>query len=111
MALAASSSSAMVGRRPSSQSTHILLTALRVPLNLVAIVCQECTAFIANYKMATECYAKLGKDLMKLTTLKDFSGPEFQRVKQETQKARDECILAREALHVHQQSHHPKIST
>jgi hypothetical protein len=78
-------------------------------MGIVSVACQECTAFFANYRMATELFSKLSRELMSLTNLKDIAGPEFRRVKRETQNAREESVLAREALRVHQQDHNPKI--
>jgi hypothetical protein len=69
--------------------------------------CAECEAFLANYRLATNLYAKFTQKLSHMASAENLIGPKLQRLKEEVQTARSECIRARAALRLHKDSHQP----
>jgi hypothetical protein len=70
--------------------------------------CAECNAFLLNYRLATERYAGLSKQLLNMTSNKNFRSREFQHLKEQTESARIECVRAKEALRIHREGHAPQ---
>ena len=63
--------------------------------------CTECEAFLANYRWTAERYAQLSRELFDTASPDAFRTPEFQRLKADTEAARDECALAKAAMRIH----------
>jgi hypothetical protein len=60
---------------------------------------------MAAYQRATEDYSALGESLDEMVSAGHFNASQYQKLSAEAEKARMACVMAREALRVHQEGH------
>jgi hypothetical protein len=80
---------------------------LRASLSVIIAPCSapECGAFIMAYDIASEHFTAIVASLQKLATGIQFKTTEYQALSAETEQARADCEIARDALRVHNEGH------